>query len=61
MAPDSAKITIKDVAAVDEAVDELQEIKELLENPKKFQALGARIPKGWLVYTSDAADERQCV
>ncbi|MDQ3867226.1 MAG: cell division protein FtsH, partial [Actinomycetota bacterium] len=41
MAPDSPKITFKDVAGVDEAVEELQEIKEFLENPKKFQALGA--------------------
>lgn len=45
MAPDSPKITFKDVAGVDEAVEELHEIKEFLENPKKFQALGARIPK----------------
>ncbi|MBA2356944.1 MAG: cell division protein FtsH, partial [Actinobacteria bacterium] len=45
MAPDSPKIGFKDVAGVDEAVEELQEIKEFLENPKKFQALGARIPK----------------
>ncbi|HEY7397844.1 MAG TPA: hypothetical protein VH538_06050, partial [Gaiellaceae bacterium] len=41
MAPDSPKIGFKDVAGVDEAVEELQEIKEFLENPKKFQALGA--------------------
>ncbi len=50
MAPDSLKITFKDVAGVDEAVEELHEIKEFLENPKKFQALGARIPKGVLLY-----------
>ena len=50
MAPDSPKIGFKDVASVDEAVEELQEIKEILENPKKFQALGARIPKGVLFY-----------
>ncbi|HET6697234.1 MAG TPA: ATP-dependent zinc metalloprotease FtsH, partial [Gaiellaceae bacterium] len=50
MAPDSPKITFKDVAGVDEAVEELHEIKEFLENPKKFQALGARIPKGVLLY-----------
>src|SRR6185437_2433427 len=42
---DSPKITFKDVAGVDEAVEELHEIKEFLENPRKFQALGARIPK----------------
>ncbi|MDQ2982495.1 MAG: ATP-dependent zinc metalloprotease FtsH [Actinomycetota bacterium] len=50
MAPDSPKIGFNDVAGVDEAVEELQEIKEFLENPKKFQALGARIPKGVLLY-----------
>ena len=38
------------MAGADEAVEELQEIKEFLENPKKFQALGARIPKGVLLY-----------
>src|SRR4051794_8493660 len=47
---DSPKITFRDVAGVDEAVEELHEIKEFLENPKKFQALGARIPKGVLLY-----------
>ena len=47
---DSPKVTFKDVAGVDEAVEELQEIKEFLENPKKFQQLGARIPKGVLLY-----------
>ncbi len=35
---------------MDEAVEELHEIKEFLENPKKFQSLGARIPKGVLLY-----------
>src|SRR5437763_10162217 len=48
MSVDSPKITFRDVAGVDEAVEELHEIKEFLENPKKFQALGARIPKGVL-------------
>src|SRR3954452_24269494 len=47
---DSPKITFRDVAGVDEAVEELHEIKEFLENPKKFQALGARIPKGVLLF-----------
>src|ERR1700678_3672501 len=50
MSVDSPKITLRDVAGVDEAVEELHEIKEFLENPKKFQALGARIPKGVLLY-----------
>jgi cell division protease FtsH len=47
---DSPKITFRDVAGADEAVEELHEIKEFLENPKKFQALGARIPKGVLLF-----------
>jgi cell division protease FtsH len=47
---DSPKVTFRDVAGVDEAVEELHEIKEFLENPKKFQALGARIPKGVLLF-----------
>ena len=50
MSPDSPKVTFKDVAGADEAVEELHEIKEFLENPKKFQALGAQIPKGVLLY-----------
>jgi cell division protease FtsH len=47
---DSPKVTFKDVAGVEEAVEELHEIKEFLENPKKFQQLGARIPKGVLLF-----------
>jgi len=50
MTIDQPKITFKDVAGVDEAVEELQEIKEFLENPKRFQSLGARIPKGVLLF-----------
>ncbi|MCL5882759.1 MAG: ATP-dependent zinc metalloprotease FtsH, partial [Actinobacteria bacterium] len=50
MSVDQPKVTFKDVAGVDEAVEELQEIKEFLENPKKFQNLGAKIPKGVLLY-----------
>ncbi|HKI66233.1 MAG TPA: ATP-dependent zinc metalloprotease FtsH [Solirubrobacterales bacterium] len=50
MSVDAPKISFRDVAGVDEAVQELQEIKEFLENPKKFQSLGARIPKGVLLY-----------
>ncbi|MGI8728023.1 MAG: ATP-dependent zinc metalloprotease FtsH, partial [Solirubrobacterales bacterium] len=49
MSVDAPKITFRDVAGTDEAVQELHEIKEFLENPKKFQALGARIPKGVLL------------
>jgi cell division protease FtsH len=50
LSADSPKITFRDVAGVDEAVEELYEIKDFLENPKKFQALGARIPTGVLLY-----------
>ncbi len=47
---DTPKTTFKDVAGADEAVEELEEIKEFLENPAKFQAMGAKIPKGVLLY-----------
>ncbi len=47
---DQPKITFADVAGLDEAVEELHEIKEYLESPQKFQAMGAKIPKGVLLY-----------
>ena len=47
---DMPKTTFADVAGVDEAIEELEEIKEFLENPAKFQAIGAKIPKGVLLY-----------
>ncbi len=50
MAKDTPKTTFADVAGVDEAVEELQEIKEFLAEPAKFQAIGAKIPKGVLLY-----------
>jgi len=43
------KITFNDVAGVDEAKEELQEIIEFLKDPKKFQRLGGKIPKGVLL------------
>jgi cell division protease FtsH len=50
MAKDTPKTTFADVAGVDEAVEELQEIKDFLAEPGKFKALGAKIPKGVLLY-----------
>jgi cell division protease FtsH len=47
---DTPKTTFADVAGADEAIEELQEIKDFLENPAKFQAIGAKIPKGVLLY-----------
>ncbi|WP_354641836.1 ATP-dependent zinc metalloprotease FtsH [Kitasatospora camelliae] len=47
---DTPKTTFADVAGADEAVEELQEIKEFLQEPSKFQAVGAKIPKGVLLY-----------
>jgi cell division protease FtsH len=46
---DNNKITFKDVAGVDEAHEEVQEIIDFLRDPKKFQRLGGRIPKGVLL------------
>ena len=47
---DTPKTTFSDVAGADEAIEELQEIKEFLQTPAKFQAIGAKIPKGVLLY-----------
>ena len=47
---DTPKVTFADVAGAAEAVEELQEIKEFLAEPAKFQAVGAKIPKGVLLY-----------
>jgi cell division protease FtsH len=46
---DSNKVTFKDVAGLDEEKEEVQELIDFLKNPKKFQSLGARIPKGVLL------------
>ena len=47
---DQPKTTFTDVAGVDEAIEELQEVKEYLQNPAKFQAMGAKIPRGVLLF-----------
>ncbi|HEY7530402.1 MAG TPA: ATP-dependent zinc metalloprotease FtsH [Gemmatimonadota bacterium] len=49
LSADRPKITFEDVAGADEAKVELQEIIEFLKDPKKFQRLGGRIPKGALL------------
>ncbi len=49
LSKDKNKITFKDVAGVEEAKDEVSELVEFLRDPKKFQRLGGRIPKGILM------------
>jgi len=49
LARDKNKVTFKDVAGVEEAKEEVQEIIDFLKDPKKFQKLGGRIPKGVLL------------
>lgn len=46
---DRPKVKFADVAGIEEAVDELEEIKDFLSNPGKFQAMGAKIPRGVLL------------
>ena len=48
MTKDNVKVTFEDVAGIDEAKEELEEIVDFLKNPGKFTALGGRIPKGVL-------------
>ncbi|MEJ9077234.1 ATP-dependent zinc metalloprotease FtsH [Gordonia malaquae] len=50
LSKDMPKTTFADVAGADEAVEELDEIRDFLQNPARYQALGAKIPKGVLLY-----------
>ncbi|HEX6340787.1 ATP-dependent zinc metalloprotease FtsH [Umezawaea sp.] len=50
LSKDMPKTTFGDVAGAEEAVEELEEIKDFLQNPGRYQALGAKIPKGVLLY-----------
>jgi cell division protease FtsH len=47
---DQPKTTFADVAGVDEAIEELEEVKDYLQSPTKFQAMGAKIPRGVLLF-----------
>jgi cell division protease FtsH len=47
---ETSNVTFADVAGVDEAIEELEEIKDFLKHPEKFLAVGAKIPRGVLLY-----------
>src|SRR5690554_271079 len=47
---DQPKVTFKDVAGLDEAIEELQEIKDFPQNPERYRQMGAKIPKGVLLF-----------
>jgi cell division protease FtsH len=47
---DQPKVTFKDVAGLAEAIEELEEIRDFLQNPDRYRALGAKIPKGVLLF-----------
>jgi len=47
---ESSNVTFKDVAGIDEALEELEEIRDFLKKPERFNALGAKIPRGVLLY-----------
>ncbi len=57
-AEDETKTTFADVAGIDEAKTELQEVVEFLKTPEKFQQLGGKIPKGVLLVGAPGAGKR---
>ena len=50
MTKDQPKVTFADVAGLEEAIEELEEIKDFLQNPAKYRAMGAKIPRGVLLF-----------
>ena len=47
---ETSNVTFEDVAGIEEALEELTELKDFLKNPKKFLDMGAKIPRGVLLY-----------
>jgi cell division protease FtsH len=47
---DQPRVTFKDVAGLEEAIEELQEIRDFLQNPDRYRQMGAKIPKGVLLF-----------